>query len=30
MIDHHEVGETPDVLAYDAGATRVYVAAESG
>jgi DNA-binding beta-propeller fold protein YncE len=30
MIDHHEVGETPDVLAYDPGAGRVYVAAESG
>ncbi|MDT5102260.1 MAG: hypothetical protein QOC76_5997 [Mycobacterium sp.] len=30
VIDHHAVGETPDVLAYDAGAKRVYVAAESG
>ncbi len=30
VIDHHGVGETPDVLAYDAGANRVYVAAESG
>jgi DNA-binding beta-propeller fold protein YncE len=30
VIDHHEVGETPDVLAYDPGANRVYVAAESG
>jgi len=30
LIDHHEVGETPDVLAYDPGAGRVYVAAESG
>jgi DNA-binding beta-propeller fold protein YncE len=30
VIDHHEVGQTPDVLAYDAGANRVYVAAESG
>ena len=30
VIDHHGVGETPDVLAYDSGANRVYVAAESG
>jgi DNA-binding beta-propeller fold protein YncE len=30
VIDHHEVGQTPDVLAYDPGANRVYVAAESG
>jgi len=30
VIDHHRVGETPDVLAYDPGADRVYVAAESG
>jgi len=30
VIDHHGVGETPDVLASDAGANRVYVAAESG
>ena len=30
VIDHHGVGETPDVLAYDPGANRVYVAAESG
>jgi DNA-binding beta-propeller fold protein YncE len=30
VIDHHGVGETPDVLAYDSGARRVYVAAESG
>jgi DNA-binding beta-propeller fold protein YncE len=30
VIDHHGVGETPDVLAYDPGARRVYVAAESG
>jgi DNA-binding beta-propeller fold protein YncE len=30
VIDHHGVGETPDVLAYDSGAKRVYVAAESG
>jgi DNA-binding beta-propeller fold protein YncE len=30
VIDHHVVGETPDVLAYDPGARRVYVAAESG
>jgi YVTN family beta-propeller protein len=30
VIDRHEVGETPDVLAYDPGVGRVYVAAESG
>jgi DNA-binding beta-propeller fold protein YncE len=30
VIDRHQVGETPDVLAYDPGARRVYVAAESG
>jgi hypothetical protein len=30
VIDRHAVGETPDVLAYDSGAGRVYVAAESG
>ena len=30
VIDHHGVGEAPDVLAYDPGANRVYVAAESG
>jgi DNA-binding beta-propeller fold protein YncE len=30
VIDHHEVGETPDVLAYDPDRGRVYVAAESG
>jgi DNA-binding beta-propeller fold protein YncE len=30
VIDHQTVGETPDVLAYDPGARRVYVAAESG
>jgi DNA-binding beta-propeller fold protein YncE len=30
VIDHHAVGETPDVLAYDPGASRVYFAAESG
>ena len=30
VVDHHEVGETPDVLAYDPDAGRVYVAAESG
>jgi DNA-binding beta-propeller fold protein YncE len=30
VIDHHGVGETPDVLAYDPAAHRVYVAAESG
>lgn len=30
VTDHHSVGETPDVLVYDAGAQRVYVACESG
>jgi len=30
VIDHREVGQTPDVLAYDPGPNRVYVAAESG
>jgi len=30
VVDRHGVGETPDVLAYDPGAGRVYVAAESG
>jgi DNA-binding beta-propeller fold protein YncE len=30
MIDHQSVGESPDVLAYDAVAHRIYVAAESG
>lgn len=30
VIDHQKVGETPDVLTYDPGAGRVYVAAESG
>lgn len=30
VLDHHAVGETPDVIAYDPGARRVYVAAESG
>ena len=30
VVDHHGVGETPDVVAYDPGARRVYVAAESG
>ena len=30
VIDHHGVGETPDVLAYDPDARRVYVGAESG
>jgi len=30
VIDHHAVGETPDVLAYDPGINRVYVAAENG
>jgi DNA-binding beta-propeller fold protein YncE len=30
VIDHHGVGDTPDVLAYDPEAARVYVAAESG
>jgi DNA-binding beta-propeller fold protein YncE len=30
VIDHQQVGDTPDVLAYDADADRIYVAAESG
>jgi DNA-binding beta-propeller fold protein YncE len=30
VVDRHGVGETPDVLAYDAAANRLYVAAESG
>jgi DNA-binding beta-propeller fold protein YncE len=30
VVDADDVGETPDVLVYDAGARRVYVAAESG
>ena len=30
VIDHQHVGEAPDVLVYDEGAHRVYVAAESG
>lgn len=30
IIDDRGVGESPDVLAYDPGAQRVYVAAESG
>ena len=30
VIDHQTVGDTPDVLAYDPGTNRVYVAAESG
>jgi DNA-binding beta-propeller fold protein YncE len=30
VIDHQSVGESPDMLVYDAGAHRVYVAAESG
>jgi DNA-binding beta-propeller fold protein YncE len=30
VIDHHGVGQTPDVLAYDPGANRVYLAAEDG
>jgi len=30
VIEHHEVGDSPDVLAYDSGTRRVYVAAESG
>lgn len=30
VLDRHDVGETPDVLVYDAGRQRVYVAAESG
>jgi DNA-binding beta-propeller fold protein YncE len=30
VIDYHDVGQMPDVLAYDPGARRVYVASESG
>lgn len=30
VIDHQSVGESPDILVYDAGAHRVYLAAESG
>jgi DNA-binding beta-propeller fold protein YncE len=30
VTDHQTVGETPDVMAYDSGKKRVYVAAESG
>jgi DNA-binding beta-propeller fold protein YncE len=30
LIDRHGVGDTPDVLAFDSGTNRVYVAAESG
>ena len=30
VVEHDDVGETPDVLVYDPGAHRVYVAAESG
>ncbi len=30
VVDHQKVGEFPDVLVYDAGAHRVYVAAEDG
>jgi DNA-binding beta-propeller fold protein YncE len=30
VVDQDAVGATPDVLVYDAGARRVYVAAESG
>jgi DNA-binding beta-propeller fold protein YncE len=30
VIDHRKVGESPDVLVYDAGAHRVYVAGEDG
>jgi DNA-binding beta-propeller fold protein YncE len=30
VIDHQQVGDTPDVLAYDASANRILVAAESG
>ncbi|WP_406234175.1 YncE family protein [Nocardia sp. NBC_01009] len=30
VTGHYKVGDTPDVLAYDAGAHRLYVAAESG
>lgn len=30
VVDHQQVGDTPDVLAYDGRRQRVYVAAESG
>jgi DNA-binding beta-propeller fold protein YncE len=30
VIDHQSVGKSPDVLVYDEGSHRVYVAAESG
>jgi len=30
ILDHHPVGQDPDVLAYDPGAHRLYIAAESG
>lgn len=30
VVDHQKVGESPDVPVYDAGARRVYVAAEDG
>jgi len=30
ILDRHPVGQDPDVLAYDPGAHRLYVAAESG
>jgi DNA-binding beta-propeller fold protein YncE len=30
VVDHQQVGEYPDVLVYDAGAHRVYVASEDG
>jgi DNA-binding beta-propeller fold protein YncE len=30
VLDHNSVGATPDVLIYDPGAHRAYIAAESG
>lgn len=30
VVDHEQVGDTPDVVAYDPARRRVYVAAESG
>ncbi len=30
LVDSHDVGDTPDVLAYDYGLRRLYVASESG
>jgi DNA-binding beta-propeller fold protein YncE len=30
ILDHQHVGQDPDVLAYDRGAHRLYIAAESG